>query len=224
MGTKERWIKEDQYNYFNKYKEILNAIRIVLEEVPDNHTKEGLSIFPKIITVSDTIIAILEGNRDIALLNASIWSTYLVSIGIMEHIFFRGAIGYGDIIFDEEDKIIMGSTIDEVGEWYDKGQIIGIYTAPSAQFHDYDKHKYLSGENIFTKYSVKLKNAYDYECWLTNWPVFLKNEYDKLPTGNNKPTFKSYVESKFSGTNKINDYNKVQYSLKFLESIFPPKS
>lgn len=221
LGTKERWIKDDQDNYILKYKELLNEVRTTLEAIPKNQTEANTSSLPHLITVSDTIIAIFKGARDLALYYAGVWSTYLVSLGINYQIFFRGAIGYGDILFDKQDNIIMGSTIDEVGEWYDKGQIIGIYTTPSVYFYDYSIHTYRSNESICVKHSVKLKNAYDYDCWLTNWPAFLKFIYDEISDDYPKTNFKSYVERKFSGTKRINDYNKIQHSLKFLYSIVP---
>lgn len=225
LGTKERWIKEDQHDYFSKYKDIIKDLRDVLDSIPKILNYDNQLIFPYLITVSDTIIAIFRGARDLALYHAGIWSTYLVSLGINNQIFFRGAIGYGDILFDEKDKIIMGSTIDEVGEWYDKGQIIGIYTCPSALFYDFGNHKYPSNESIFVKHSVKLKNAYEYICWLTNWPSFLKHMYDEMPESEvPKPDFQSYIERKFSGSNRINDFNKIQYSLNFLNSRVPFES
>ena len=133
---------------------MLNDARKTLKEVAEEAEKHTHFVFPSLITVSDTLIAIFKGARALALYHASIWSTQLVSQGIVRQIFFRGAIGYGDILIDREDNIIMGSTINEVGEWYDKGQIVGIYTSPSALFYDYGRHRYNPDESVFVKYKL----------------------------------------------------------------------
>jgi hypothetical protein len=129
LGTKERWIKNDHTDYIKKYKNLLGDAKIMLNDVAKDAAENAHFVFPYLITVSDTLITIFEGIRELALFHASVWATQLVSQGIVKQIFFRGAVGYGDIIIDREDNIIMGSTINEVGEWYDKGQIIGIYTS-----------------------------------------------------------------------------------------------
>ena len=64
--------------------------------------------------------------------------------------------------------------------------------------------------NPFVKYKVKIKNSYEYECWITNWPNFMKSIFDEMPDNKNKTKidFNKLIENKFSNDIGINDFEK----------------
>lgn len=49
-------------------------------------------------------------------------------------VFFRGAISYGEFSFSTKQTIVMGSALDEVSDWYESVDWIGIILAPSAGY------------------------------------------------------------------------------------------
>jgi len=184
LGTKGKWLKRDPLELIKEYKKLLKDATEVIKGMERHSNSTETSISPYIITISDTIIAIFEGSRNNALYYASIWSTYLTSLGLIYKIPFRGGLGYGEIFFDKSNNIIIGPTIDEVAEWHDKGQIIGIYATPSALLHNYEPNKKPYGVSALVKYSVKMKNLFSYDTWITNWPEYMKAVIEQVQNEN----------------------------------------
>jgi hypothetical protein len=223
LGTKGKWQRRNALELMIEYKELLKDVKDVIKQMESLSQSTNAFIFPEIFTISDTIIAIFRGSEKYALYYASLWSTYLISIGINNKIPFRGGLGYGEIFLDRSINLFMGSTIDEVAEWHDKGQIIGIYATPSALFHNYVDYKGPFGENTFVKYTIKLKNSFNYDTWITNWPEFMKRIYDKIQSEDDDKQInigiKEYIQRKFSDIMKIDDFEKIQNSISFYQDI-----
>lgn len=105
----------------------------------DSDTKKNVTI--DVLCLSDTIIVCLSYK---ALNNTSdsryLLSTlpHIISTFFWEYmkeynIFFRGAISYGSFTFSKSHSMVMGDAIDEVSNWYESTNWIGIILTPSAQ-------------------------------------------------------------------------------------------
>lgn len=220
LGTKGKWTQKNYRELIREYVELLDDVKVILQVLEKNSIINNSYISPKIFTISDTIIGIFLGDRNSALKYASLWSSYLVVQGITKDIYFRGSLGYGEIYLNEQYQIILGPTIDEVAEWHDKGLIIGIYTAPSAVFYDYGKDVFGKIGNPFVRYKIKIKNSYEYNCWITNWPNIMKSNYDDIPDSNDKKMdFDKLVENRFSKNIGVDDFQKIAYSLEFFNKM-----
>jgi len=165
---------------------------------------ENKSINLDVLCMSDTIIlGLSHKSRDIDeiydkryLLSSMIRiiDSFFTNYMMEKKIFFRGVIGYGDFIFDNEQKIAMGNVIDEVSGWYESCDWIGISLSPSAQY----VLEYLFSVNDTEHHPKALKN--------------IKNrfiEYNDLPVKDNMPKVCKYAFCWYKRKNK--NINKENY-------------
>lgn len=86
---------------------------------------------------------------------------------------FRGCISYGRII--QTKNSVLGPAIDEVAEYYNLQQWIGISASPSVYniLDKTDSSKFdLYGNKIYVKYDIPLKTCIEKSGWAINWPAY----------------------------------------------------
>lgn len=93
-----------------------------------------------------------------------------------------------------------------------------MYTAPSANFYDYDGLIHGDLGNPFTKYQIKMKDSIDYRCWITDWPRILSRSLESI----GEPRLDSidsdtYVKTKFECNLPIDAFQKINYAIEFYE-------
>ena len=93
-----------------------------------------------------------------------------------------------------------------------------VYTAPSALFYEYDKNDYGKIGNPFVEYKIKLKNSFEYKCWITNWPKSFEVNYNEM-INEDSPRIElhKYLINKFSKNISINDFEKIKNSIDFFK-------
>jgi len=162
--------------------EIWSGLKQTLESKRNEYnsdTKKNVTI--DVLSLSDTIIVCLSYKN----LRAESDPRYLLStmphiINLFfweymnEHsIFFRGAISYGKFTFSTSQSMVLGDAIDEVSNWYESTNWIGIMLTPSAQCafefmmeeNDPKRPKALNiMKKRFVKYNIPFKDKFPKIC------------------------------------------------------------
>jgi hypothetical protein len=173
LGTKGKWMNKD-------FAEIMKEMKFLIDKCfrSKNIAKifaasQGAIIETHFASFSDTLIFVIIGEEKICIETSILVVAELEAKSFPRNILFRGAMSYGDVYYDKKYNIFLGPAIDEAADWYDQGQIIGIYTAPSLNnFLDRNTDKVfdLPYSTHSLKYSIKLKSGNDYDCWIPWWP------------------------------------------------------
>jgi hypothetical protein len=157
----------------------------------------------------------------------------------------RGAISYGEYYKDDNNRIIMGLAVDEVGDWYNKAEWAGIHLTPSAYFKlkainaDNNKGKidnnstriYKTINNhIFIMYSVPINeikaNIFKIDTYAINWVSIAEGfgmGKSKKDLYLNAKKIERDVLNRFSkqplGIIGVNVERKYKNTLKFVETV-----
>lgn len=132
LGTKYNYTDEYVRRYFSSLENIRNSI--ISDEKKIKKLKVNKNIEFKCITFSDSLLIILsENNDDKKFLSNYLgyFSQYILGIFqqyFAEELFPRGAISFGEIFINKND--FLGPVIDDVSEYFEKQEMIGICTTP----------------------------------------------------------------------------------------------
>ncbi|MCB5253243.1 MAG: hypothetical protein WC111_01810 [Candidatus Cloacimonadaceae bacterium] len=178
LGFREFVTKRNDISFWDIWSGLKHKLETKKNEY-DSDTKKNLTI--DVLCLSDTIIVCLSYK----VTNDESDSRYLLStlphiIGVFfweymkeYKIFFRGAISYGKFTFSKTHSMVMGDAIDEVSNWYESTNWIGIILTPSAQCSyeymvakdDPKKPKALKMmKKRFVEYKVPIKDPYPKIC------------------------------------------------------------
>lgn len=136
----------------------------------DQFMLEFKSLRTKIISISDTIaIATYSEDHETVLKYHNLLCSSLICDSIKDGIPFRGATSYG--YFRVEDNILVGPAIDEVAEWYEATNWIGVIYTPSAQAIDLNANV---GKRCID-YLVPMKKSDRTLTKCVNWPRYWKH-------------------------------------------------
>jgi hypothetical protein len=134
----------------------------------------------EIFTFSDTLILFLSGGNIKNLLDSiSIYLSFLIVAAVDRNIYLRGAMSYGNFYSSTEHPIFIGPAIDEVAEWYEKSQVIGVISTPSVTFLlekiRKEKMDLLLTRYKFLKYNIPMKTNLSYNGWMHNWTIAISS-------------------------------------------------
>lgn len=229
LGTKYKSKLRNPAILINEMTNLFEEVDFWTEKIKLAAHLNGKSIDSQIFTISDTIICTIKGSKSDALEHAGIWSIALIMCGIIHGFPFRGALGYGDIYLEKENKyqLILGSAINEVSKCHCKGEIIGIYTVPSLNTWNLSSYSHPSFGNFFERHEIQTKDVDIYECWIANWVGLLKNPSELLPNemkNTSSTDIKAYLERKFTDNKGVNSLEadarkKIKNTLKFFDKI-----
>jgi hypothetical protein len=134
----------------------------------------------RIIGLGDTLIAAVHGNDSPReqLEEIALTLTMLLTFGMMNGLFFRGAISYGRWWeFDPPPPgslHLLGPAVDEAAEWRDQAEWIGCALTPRAGF-EWERSQNFDATNpaaLYTDYPVPVKHGEPVGVlkWALNWP------------------------------------------------------
>jgi hypothetical protein len=180
LGTRGIWLREEHEVTLKKYCELIDEVDNIKGQFLRNLERFQTSKLPKIkpMFFSDTLFLIME-IEELGELESLAYTTWLggkiIIEGINRNIFFRGAMSIGNVYYKDEYPIVFGPAIDEVTDWYEKSEWIGLHAAPSMHYY-IEKN---SGQPLFQlaefllKYKVPIKDYPNFSGWAVNWPSLL---------------------------------------------------
>lgn len=138
LGFREFVTKRNDLSFWDIWSGLKQKLETKKNEY-DSDTKKNVTI--DVLCLSDTIIVCLSykvtnDESDSRYLLSTL--PHIISVFFWEYmrkykIFFRGAISYGNFTFSKTHSMVMGDAIDEVSNWYESTNWIGIILTPSAQ-------------------------------------------------------------------------------------------
>ena len=141
---------------------------------------------PAATVLSDTIVVTLECEKPHALLLLGQISIALTHHFANQNIFLRGAISFGQ--YYQEGAVFLGPAIDDVANWYEKADWIGVIATPRTNYIlDGFSHTHIGVDKLaipqFLKYNVPLKNGSPLHMNAFNWPII----YQEMRGPSKKP-------------------------------------
>jgi hypothetical protein len=137
-------------------------------------------------------------------------------------LFLRGTVGYGQ--FEQSKNTFLGPAIDDVAEWYEKADWIGVAATPRTsywidRFGVWD----LSYEGFhvqqFVRYPVPGKGGLTFALQCYNWPSILQASFNQLPMDAKTSEAKAMMEKLFSEQAPFGDsvLRKYENTIRFVE-------
>jgi len=185
LGTKGIWLRESHNTTLQKYCELIDEINKIKEQFGKDFRNFAETTQPDIRTIffSDTLILINEVIEELQTLSYVAWiACNIIVEGIKRNIFFRGAMSIGDVYYKEGYNVVLGPAIDEVTDWYERSEWIGMHCAPSMHYL-VEKHSTdatFKSIQFLLKYKVPIKDNPNFNGWAINWPMLhIENELNK---------------------------------------------
>jgi hypothetical protein len=121
----------------------------------------------KVFSISDTIILLTRAlpcdAHDVLQVHGRLCE-WLIPESIECGIPVRGATAYGSFSVNEKERIFLGPAIDEAAAWYDLGDWIGVFMAPTGKFMiERDRTR------LWKEWEVPLKNGRRERTLVVNW-------------------------------------------------------
>lgn len=171
LGAKN-FSDEDTVNFLKSRHILKKALE---DKSADQVEAKEISI-PQIAFFNDTIVIAIECEPDSeserkVLIAMSVMVRKLISDGISNGIFFRGAIGAGKYFVDLAHDTIIGQAVSDAASWYECTEFVGCIATPRAGFI-LEKH-YKEGEptnsGVYIPYPVPTKDGIK-NLYCVNWP------------------------------------------------------
>lgn len=219
LGTKGVWKGSNFASFMEEWSLLTNLIRDRLEKFDK---KEGIET--SFFAFSDTIIIAFKGsNTEKILSEAAVFSSAMVSYGIIVGIYLRGCISIGKIY--EYENMIIGPAIDEAAENYQKSNWIGVHvtsSAYSALLRILNKNNQVI-PGLFFKYNVPTKTG------TTNtWAITLIDELEESEKKQSGvDTLINFIHNKMEKSDDVEGLEKWKNTLEFMlhvESLRKTKS
>lgn len=194
LGTKGVYNSGDGLDYVKKILKIHKEHETLFSDVNSAFGIEKVSYH----YFSDTTLIVLKLEDDSP---GRFLGRQLVPIGRLcdglfsaffnQGLFVRGSISVGKYIF--QNGVVVGPAIDDAASYYERGNIIGIYTTPSttnllqsALLDNYSSRPILDDKtgydliNHWRYMSVPVKGGGGFSAYMVNWPFTVFNELVKL--------------------------------------------
>ena len=199
LGYRE-YVTKTRDNFLDLWKELQTSIKEQKETI---FKEQKGCVTLDVLFVSDTLfIGISSSHEDKQLEGLTIMFLLdliktIFSFSFKNKIFFRGAISFGEFLFNNDLNIVMGNALDEASEWYESTDWFGVILTPSAE---YRYNSTMLGEN---------------EAEIIDFCLQRVVRYTRIPFKKNFPCDKrSYFAVKWFDTYKQNNDR-----LLFLKSI-----
>lgn len=138
LGFRDFVSKKTGNDFFDIWNTIKTSI-VNQKNLIEERLKQAVTI--DVICLSDTLIVCVSLNETdriddkyLLCFLPLLIDTFFYSQIKSNQVFFRGAISYGKFTYSTEQNIIMGHALDEVSEWYEATDWIGIILSPSAEY------------------------------------------------------------------------------------------
>lgn len=201
LGFKGIWQRETP-------QKIISIISSVEQRVQDTYRKptseKGWNVLsaPFVTILSDTVVIGFEAEENPAclfLLGNILYN--LIHDFFSYDLFFRGAIAYGHYI--REGNTFIGPAVDDVAEWYEVPDMIGVVTTPKCNYLVDTFTPVIMGVNklsvpTFIKYDVPDKDNKTHRLNILNWPGYLQASYNEPPETNKKSRARKLIETIFA--------------------------
>jgi hypothetical protein len=98
------------------------------------------SVIVDVLFVSDTIfigVSTIYKNKQLEGLTIMFLIDLVKLIfkfSLKNNVFFRGAISFGEYLFDLRLNLVMGNAVDEASEWYESTDWFGVILTPTAEY------------------------------------------------------------------------------------------
>ena len=143
----------------------------------------------EIIGAADTIAIFIKDYFSLAFIRAYMLISNIINAGAEQGIFFRGALSYGDYVLIKDSNFYMGQAVNEVAQWYEACDWVGVIMTPSAA------KKYSTLNCILKATDPK------YTC-----KSYIK--YSDIPFKNTNDSFESYAVNCFYKNEDIFKYRE----------------
>lgn len=138
LGFRDFVSKTSGSSFFDIWNSIKTSI-IEQKKLIEDNLKQAVTI--DVICLSDTLIVCVSLNeidriddKYLLCFMPILIDTFFYKQIKNNQVFFRGAISYGKFTYSTEQNIIMGHALDEVSDWYESTDWIGIILSPSAEY------------------------------------------------------------------------------------------
>lgn len=192
LGWKGIWQRREPQGALDALGRIESGVQRVFDVLEKNTTIVGHQKFSgiarRVFTISDTIVLHAQGEPEKAMELVGGCCATVVSHALVEGLFVRGALGYGQYL--ERGWSFVGPIVDEVASWYEQTNIIGVCVTPQGRRIVDRLQSDVKVRFPLTKVSVKGQGVMDMAC--VNWPQtmgeYLKKDeilslYDQASNG-----------------------------------------
>jgi hypothetical protein len=228
LGFKGIWQSrgaDDVLSLLNSVPELV--IQTYKQPPPEKNWPESSE--PSITILSDTIVITIKSNEPhCILLLVDIINKILVEFH-RNNIFLRGSVGYGEYI--QSGNTYIGPVIDDVAEWHEKADWIGIISTPKTNYLLDTFSTITFGVNnykvaSFLKYEVPIKGNLSANLYCLNWPGFMQASFNESPQKGLKSKVRIAMENLFSKQPEFNisvlkkyenTLNFIDYAVGFIE-------
>lgn len=221
LGFKGIWQRESPEKVLSIMKDVVNRVEQTYKKPPPEENwpeAEG----PDITILSDTIAIGFRSEHPACLVLIANVIYQLFHFFLESKLFFRGAVGYGQ--YTQRDNIFIGPIIDDVANWYEAINWIGVVSTPITNYY-IDRLKIdplkVSSFSVpcYSKYSVPGKNGLIHNLNCLNWPAYLQACFNVLPKAGEKSEARQLIERIYTEQYPFsaNVLEKYENTLKFID-------
>ncbi len=226
LGTKGVWNNVDPNIFIKKIKLVIKSAKEIFKNIDliFQNSPQFSSMKFKVSNFSDTIIITAQQRYNYDNFDyfsflpifAGLIGT-IVAHGVLNEVFFRGAISHGEFI--DRDSIFVGPAVDDAAIWHERADYIGVLLTQTAGLavDSYSKINSIA-DSFLLKSNAPIKNIAD-SCKLysVNWLLSADSMriQARIP---NKISTEAIIERKFA-EKPIPEiaYNKYENTVKFLQ-------
>ena len=221
LGFKGIWQRNDADDVLNLLNEVPQLVKDTYRH-PPQEKQWPKSSPPRVTILSDTIVITVESEKPHGLLLITEILNIIIVHFHKNNLFVRGAIGYGE--YSQSGNTFIGPAIDDVAEWYEKADLIGIIATPKTNYILNLFSTLEFGANGFSvdsyvQYDVPCKQEETYNLNCFNWPGFMQASFNELPDDNLKSKSRLAMEGLFSKQDGVNGpvFLKYENTLLFVD-------
>jgi hypothetical protein len=172
----------------NKSKDFIRQRDEIIEKTKDYYSatiekiiNDKTIVYPEIATFGDTIIFTWNVTSEYKYKTVhlmAIWLNRIMTLGLACNLLFRGALSFGEYIFDSNSNTVLGPAIADAASWYEEADWLGIIATPSCGFlidtsSGFNKSRNIDIFKWLVKYPVPLKSGKTLLLFALNWPYDL---------------------------------------------------
>jgi hypothetical protein len=179
----EAELKNVKSDYEERRNQSLQSIKTdTLEGALTVSMTKGITFHSSIL--SDTFVIGTKSNIPfIALTDVGFSISRLMLRLLQNDLFIRGAISYGPYYNNDDNTVFIGEAVDDVAQWFDKLNMIGVMATPKTHFLIESEGRPLMDmlkiPHLYRAYKAPLKNE-TLEINCLNWPAFALITEDNL--------------------------------------------
>lgn len=221
LGFKGIWQNRPEADVLKLITDVPGIVKSTYSQPPPEQ-KWPSSLPPEITVLSDTFVITIESAEPQCIFLLANLLYKIIQHFLSQELFIRGAIGWGNYM--QEENTFLGPAIDDVAEWYEKADWIGVISTPRTNYK-IDQFLPLSVEingfsvPVFLKYDVPEKRGLTHSLNAFNWPGYLQASYKVMPDGNGPSMARKTILDKFAKQNEFDGavLRKYENTLRFID-------